>query len=457
MFYKIRNILSVSALALLLGTSISFDARALITLSEEAANDDVSKDIPDEFAMFNENDDSAPAPSGNKQAVTDEIFAPGKIIPKTGVPAAPASAGVSAAAAPAAPAAPSSAALQNEIISSLNNIDDEPAMDDNLFSQMSDIEKQTALLNLELRREKIKNEIEAIKNQRRQALIQEQEKKEAQEKQKIEWEKAQEQKVLQEQQKLRELDIEFEKLRQERVLNAYKNKYLEDAQKWIAHDAGLYKQIEDTKKENQKVLDDSKDKFTQLKNDINAANTKAANLISRHKQKVDDLNAQIGVLKARIIAQEKELEASRQNPFEDIAAAAEESDKKAQAAEVQPAVMPELKLPNMYAVMEIRGQGGELIAKLVNQDGTPFYVKKGTTLQSGHTIDEITSTYVRADKGGVKDYLYFAAGGILPLEQPANSLNNALAAQSEAQQQEERPDFVSSVGIPGVGSAMMVR
>lgn len=455
MFYKIRNILSVSALALLLGTGMGFDAKALITLSEEAANDDVSKDIPDEFAMFNENDDSAPAaakaPAASGAAVTDEIFAPGKIIPKTGVPAAPANTP-----APAASSAPSPIVPKTGIVSSLSNIDDEPAMDDNLFSQMSDIEKQTALLNLELRREKIKNEIEAIKNQRRQAQIQEQEKKEAQEKQKIEWEKAQEQKVLQEQQKLREMDIEFEKLRQERILNAYKNKYLEDVQKWIAHDADLYKQIEDTKKENQKVLDDSKDKFNQLKNDITAANTKAANLISRHKQKVEDLNAQIGVLKARIIAQEKELETSRQNPFEDIAAAAD-TEKSGQTAVVQPAVMPELKLPNMYAVMEIRGQGGELIAKLINQDGTPFYVKKGTTLQSGHTIDEITSTYVRADKGGVKDYLYFAAGGILPLEQPSTSLNNTLAAQAEAQQQDSGPEFVTSTGIPGVGSAMMVR
>lgn len=56
----------------------------------------------------------------------------------------------------------------------------------------------------------------------------------------------------------------------------------------------------------------------------------------------------------------------------------------------------------MYAVMEIRGQGGELIAKLINQDGSPFYVKKGTTLQSGHVIDEITTTYVRAEKQAPK-------------------------------------------------------
>ncbi len=450
MFYKIRNIFCLLALTLGLIVSTTSEIMALVTLNEEAANEDVNKDIPDEFAMFNEAEDASSAPvgvnTGNAPETTDEIFAPKKIQPKTGV-------------LPEVSSSTSSAQIAPKTEEpDLTLLDNEPAMDDNLFSQMSDIEKQTALLNLELRREKIKNEIEAIKNQRRQAIIQEQEKKEAQEKQKIEWEKAQEQKVLQEQQKLRELDIEFEKLRQERLLNSYKNKYLEDIQKWIAHDAALYKQIEDAKTENQKVLDDSKDKFNQLKNDLVAANTKAMHLISRHKQREEDLNAQIGVLKARIIAQEKELENSRQNPFENAAAeAAAEDDKAADNAETQPVAMPELKLANMYAVTEIRGQGGELIAKLVNQNGLPFYVKKGTSLQSGHVIDEITSTYVRADKEGVKDYLYFAAGGILPLEQPANALTNTLAAAADTQAEDQGPDFVTSVGIPGVGSAMVVR
>ena len=87
---------------------------------------------------------------------------------------------------------------------------------------MSDLEKQTTLLNLELRREKVRNEIEALKNQRKQAYQQEIEKEEAKRKAQIEWEKEQEQKVIQEQQKLRELDIKFEQLRQEKLLNEYK-------------------------------------------------------------------------------------------------------------------------------------------------------------------------------------------------------------------------------------------
>jgi len=81
-----------------------------------------------------------------------------------------------------------------------------------------------------------------------------------------------------------------------------------------------------------------------------------------------------------------------------------------------PTSEPISALSKQYAVTEIRGQGGELVAKLMNKNGLSFYVKKGTTLQSGHVVSEITSTYVAAEKNFNKDYIYFSAGGILPEE-----------------------------------------
>lgn len=54
--------------------------------------------------------------------------------------------------------------------------------------------------------------------------------------------------------------------------------------------------------------------------------------------------------------------------------------------------------------MEISGKGNELAAKLINKSGSSFMVQKGTVLQSGHTVDEISQTYLRADKNGTKDY-----------------------------------------------------
>ena len=73
-------------------------------------------------------------------------------------------------------------------------------------------------------------------------------------------------------------------------------------------------------------------------------------------------------------------------------------------------------LSQIYVVTEIRGQGNELVARIYNKNGTAFYVKKGTVLQTGHVVSEISTTYVMVNKDGEKSYLYFAAGGILPAE-----------------------------------------
>ena len=435
MFYKIRNVLGVSALALFMMADGSLlYAQGVISLSEEA--------------MFDEDDGTSSSVPSNAPLFGSEKISPSQAPDQTS-PSLPVTNELAASTAPSA--APTQVLSQPETSMEILDADD-GEIDNTLFSQMTDIERQTALLNLELRREKIKNEIEAIKNQRKQALIQEQEKAEEKERRKIEWEKEQEQKVLQEQQKLRELDIQFEKERQERLLNAYKNSMLATNQEWIAHEGALYKQIDALKEDNAGLLNDMKTKLKAIQTNIDQASAQSTETIDAYQKEIDNLQTKISVLKARIEAQEREME--KRNPFaEGDAAGAESVATTLQASEE--VTVPELKLANMYAVMEIRGQGGELIAKLINQDGTPFYVKKGTSLQSGHVIDEITSTYVRADKDGIKDYLYFAAGGILPMEQPKPTITPDLPEVSE--QPEAKPAFATSVGIPGLGKSMIAR
>lgn len=487
MFYKIRNILWLAAMAFGLAANTAGNVRAqgVITLSEEAANDDaLNQDIPDEISLFADDGGSSsgadelggikpekPADS-NPAAAEPQMEGPQPPLPAavnmpntTAAPAAavPAALPVQAPATPQAPAANTGTPIMADKLMStpgagvgILGTNEERPIDDEIFSQMSDIEKQTALLNLELRREKIRNEIEAIKNQRKQAVVEEQEKKEAQRREKLEWEKEQEQKVLQEQQKLRELDIQFENARQEKLLNAYKNQMLAENQKWIDHNAGLYKQIEDVKKEKQAIYDDTKKKFEEITTSARNAALTVKEVRAAHKKEVEDLQTQISILKARIEAQEQEM--ARQNPF----AEGEAEQQPQVTADKDSVTLADMKLANMYAVMEIRGQGGELIAKLINQDGMPFYVKKGTTLQSGHQVDEITSTYVRAERNGLKDYLYFAAGGILPLEQPASTLlpkdfgGSGGTAEAEEENEPAR-EFVSSPGVPGLGKSMIVR
>ena len=106
--------------------------------------------------------------------------------------------------------------------------------------------------------------------------------------------------------------------------------------------------------------------------------------------------------------------------------------------------------------MEVRGQGDVLTAKLINESGVPFLVKVGTALQSGHIIDEITPTYVRAEKNGKKDYLYFSAGGILdkePIQHEELSIKVAPTKDKKAKQ----GTAVISNGIPGLASEMTIR
>lgn len=442
MFYKMRNIFSVSTLALLISASNNLYAQGIVTLSEEAMFDDEKTSSDDIFA-----------PQKNSKVDANAKKSDIPMVSSTDVPVRNQESAVST---------PREALNQPGAGVGLFGYNNEQLPDDEVFSQMSDIEKQTALLNLELRREKVKNEIEAIKNQRKQAIVQEQEKAEAQKRQKIEWEKAQEQKILEEQQKLRELDIQFEKVRQERLLNSYKTDMLASNQKWIAHDATLYEQINNLKAEKQALLESTKKRLETIKNNVEAVSNKSGIVIDAYKSEIDNLQNQIKALKTRIEAQEKELE--KRNPFADgvaIDPTAISQDTTTYIANEE--IEDPLRLDEMYAVLEIRGQNGELVAKLINQDEASFYVKKGTLLQSGHAIEDITSTYVQAQKEGVREYLYFAAGGILPKEQPKSFKPNSKDSETASQEPLKEPQrtkasgFVASNGVPGLGSSMMAR
>ena len=159
MFCKIRNILSVSALALMVTAgNNNLYAQGVVTLSEDAMFDDndstPSASVPDNAPLFgSDNAASTAAP---------------KVEPKAEPTVEP----VAAAEVPS-PIMPASMLNQPGAGVGIIGTNDNEEIGDEVFSKMSNLEKQTALLNLELRREKVQNEIEAIKNQRKQAIIQE--------------------------------------------------------------------------------------------------------------------------------------------------------------------------------------------------------------------------------------------------------------------------------------------
>lgn len=282
---------------------------------------------------------------------------------------------------------------------------------EDLFSQMADIEKQTSLLTLELKREKIKNEIAAMHAQRQKALDEEKEKQREKERKQAEWEKEQERKLLEDQQKLKKLEIKFEKLRQERVLKAYKDSMLKSNQEWVDYNARLYNQLIKEETAQNDLIAKYKEYFKNLLEKVTKVNTEAQETKEKYNQEIANLQTQVAILKSKLEAEKTAFEESKKTGPNPFALIDEENG-------------PAVKVAEEYAIMEISGKGDKLSAKLINKNGGTFMVKPGTILNTGHIIEEITQTYIVTDKGGIKDYLYFSAGGILDKE-PSESINVA--------------------------------
>lgn len=343
---------------------------------------------------------------------------------------------------------PSPETTSDNIIPALSeNIDNE------LFSRMSDLERQTTILNLELKKERVANEVAAVRAQRRKAQEEERARLEEEERKRQEWQNEQDRLMVEEQRKLKEAEMAMEKLRQEKIVKAYKETMLASTQKWIQKNAEIYAEL--AKKDDliKDLLKEYAEKFTVLQQKAEDTRTKAEAARINYDKKVANLESQISILKTRL---EAEIEKSTQlasggtlhkNPFA--------------GEDVSGIVTPEkVRLSREYAIMEITGQGDELSAKLITIDGDVFMVKVGTTLRNGYTVDEITKTFLSAVKDDDKDYLYFSAGGILDREpvKPIKIEGNSGAASAFSKpttQPAKGP--IATQGIPSLGRGMIVK
>ena len=436
MRYKVSNILSTSAITLLLGLVVSQNALALPNAADNT---------PGSVVLAEDNSKSGPQLPNLNNASTPKaanvITPSAPVLPSnnSGAPVLPNNGNVNMPSLAKNTASAQNATanvgnivpkVSNVVDSSVNSkIDPLPTLsqdeanalgdnilekfDDNLFSKMSDIEKQSALLSLELRREKIKNEIAAIQAQRKKAEAEEIAAAEERAQKKKEWEAKQAQKEFEMRQKENELKIQMERLRQERIVKDYKEQMLKDKQKWIENTQKIYQEMAEIEDDRAYLLNDFKRKLNNLRSVAASIVTEAENAKVRHEQDVNTLKTQVSILKARLEAAQRIQK--KDNPFAQL------------PAEKQ------VLLSDIYAVMEIVGKGNSLVAKLINKNGDHFLVQTGTVLQSGHVVDEITETYVRGDLNGVKDYLYFSAGGILQSEPASNNLLNEVKAMAEAE------------------------
>lgn len=276
-------------------------------------------------------------------------------------------------------------------------------IDDEIFAKMSDIEKQTALLTLELRRERIRTEIEAIKNQRQKAQEEELVEKERKRREREEWENEQQRKIIAEQTKLKEAAIQLEKVRQEKIVNAYKNDMLQTNQKWIAALGEAHSQVKEAEVEKEEQIKDFKEKMATLSAQAVKMGEQAVTAKENYEREIKNLQTQISILNSRIDTLNIEKSEMVDNPFA-TPGFGTTSD-------------PDVKLSEEYIILEISGKGENLTAKISNKSGAEaFLIQKGTTLKSGHVIEEIAPTFIRANRQGEMDFIYFSAGGILDYE-----------------------------------------
>ena len=189
MFCKIRNILLILLSFVL--TNIEAKAQGLVSLSEEAMFEDEldtelksdKKENENKEIPLIENEKPKPvAPVLNTAPMPVEL--PQIAVEKSN----PASVDVEK---PEVKVTNSDAVYLEDKDSDLYNSLDGTfnLKNDDVFEHMTDIEKRTAILNMELRREKLQDDIEAIKYRRREALAKEKQKEEDQRLKNLEAEK----------------------------------------------------------------------------------------------------------------------------------------------------------------------------------------------------------------------------------------------------------------------------
>lgn len=340
-------------------------------------------------------------------------------------------------------------------------------INNDLFSQMSDIEKQTTLLTLELRREKLKNELAAIKEQREKAYQEKLAAEEEKQRKQQEWETEQKAKILREQQALKEKEIQLEKLKQRKVLTAYMNQMLKENQTWIQENAKLYKKIQDVEEDRKRISDVYKEKLENLSNRTDKLVNVASEAKGNHDRAIANLTAQNVQLRKRLEATELELKNKTENPFSGKPSETTTADGKTvtdEGDEIDAEIAP-IAIAKEYAILDITGKGDEMNATLMNKDGQSFMVREGTLLQTGHAVEKIGKNYIQFDRNGLKDFLYTSTSATNVEPEPfveseetlSGTINKAKKIIAPKKKGNTNAGLTATKGMPSLGAGMFVK
>lgn len=280
-------------------------------------------------------------------------------------------------------------------------------MSSDIFREMAEMERENNNLALQLKKESLQAEIDALKASKRKTLFDEIERREKMTQARLEWELAQDLKRQEALERKQRAEI-----RQEQIKAALKAE--EERRKKAEEDKARAEREKVQKEENEK-----KAKEAEERERVHAA-TLSANAklvpVQISVARPDKLKrpAELKDRSSHIVmaAEGKEGERSSASLTAAAAAAAAAStaqaEEKAEVKKVPPA-------GTLYAISEIRGTAGTLIAKLLSKsDKSSFFVKKDTILPSGHIVINITKDYVLLRHGtNPEEIIGFSSGGLL--------------------------------------------
>ena len=304
--------------------------------------------------------------------------------------------------APSAPP-PMSYAPQNQQQMTLSSSPTEQflgKLSSDVFREMAEIEQENNTLMLQLKRDKLRSEIDALKTANRQTLFNEIERREKMTQARLEWELEQELKRQAAVERKQQAEI-----RQKQIEAALKREEERRIQREKEAELARIKQEEEKKEAEKKLLAEQKKKQDAL------------SMIQLNKIK-PTLMAVTRPLKPKRVPSEEALQRSSlsdsllayKKAGKDPAALAD-SELNAQGLKIDEEEIVPIK--TLYAIKGIHGADGRMIVKLVSlEDEKILYQKEGGELPSGHVITRINKDSIVVKKGKAKEEtLPFSVGG----------------------------------------------
>lgn len=294
-----------------------------------------------------------------------------------------------------------------------------------IFREMAEMERENSTLMLQLKREQLRSEIDALKTSNRQMLFDEIERREKMTQARLEWELAQDLKRQEALERKQRAEI-----RQKQIEAALKREEDRRIQKMKDEEAA---RIQKEKEEKEKI----KQERAELKKKYDAASLVRLNnlkpiLMAATRPAKIKRSASSRIPKALTSTGEDLLTKKKAGEALTTEVPAEGENQETKAREPASA---------LYAVSEIRGTAGALIAKLISKkERTTFFAKKSTILPTGHTVIDIDKDFVLVQIGKDKEMIGFPSAGLLSDQTaavPAGQDNNQ-SAQEERNERDQR-------------------